>query len=166
MSALVELCVRTLLIGVGATLVMDAWAWVLARFGVPSLRMAFLGRWIGHLVHGVWRHPSIAAAPQIPNESRLGWAAHYTIGISFAALLLGTGGLAWARSPSIGPAMAVGLLTVVAPLFILQPGMGAGIASSRTSRPVFNAAKSVVTHTVFGLGLYLAALVTAVLLPS
>lgn len=166
MSASVELGVRVLLIGVGATLVMDVWAWLLARFGVPSLRMAYLGRWIGHLVHGAWRHQSIAAAPPIRGEARLGWVAHYAIGISFAAVLLGTSGLAWARSPSVGPAMAVGLVTVVAPLFVLQPGMGAGIASSRTPRPLFNATKSVVTHAVFGVGLYLAARVTALLLPA
>lgn len=166
MSDAIELGARTLLVGVGATLVMDAWAWMLARFGVPSLKMALLGRWLGHVIHGRWRHQSIAASPPVRHESRLGWAAHYAIGVSFAGLLMGTCGVAWARSPSVGPALAVGLVTVVAPLFILQPGMGAGIASSRTSRPVFNALKSVVTHTVFGLGLYLAALATAVLLPA
>lgn len=128
--------------------------------------MALLGRWVGHLGRGVWRHHSIAASAPIRHEAHLGWAAHYAIGIALAALLLGTSGVAWARAPSVGPALAVGLVTVVAPLFILQPGMGAGIASSRTARPVFNAVKSVVTHTVFGLGLYLAALVTSVLLPA
>ena len=46
----------------------------------------------------------------------------------------------------------------------LQPGMGAGVASSKTARPVFNSIKSVVTHTVFGFGMYLAALATASIL--
>jgi hypothetical protein len=53
----------------------------------------------------------------------------------------------------------------VAPLFVLQPALGAGIASSRTPTPVFNSVKSLVTHTVFGLGLFLAARATASLLP-
>jgi Protein of unknown function (DUF2938) len=57
-------------------------------------------------------------------------------------------------------------LTVVAPLFILQPAMGAGIASSKTPKSVFNCIKSLATHTVFGLGLYLAALATAALIPA
>jgi hypothetical protein len=50
---------------------------------------------------------------------------------------------------------------VLAPLFILQPALGAGIASSKTPAPVFNTVKSLVTHMVFGLGLYLAASATA-----
>ncbi len=165
MSAHVEFVLRSVMIGVGATAVIDGWAWLLARCGVPSLRMALLGRWVGHLARGILRHDSIASAPAIPGEARLGWAAHYAIGVSFAAVLLGAYGLEWSRAPTLGPAMAVGLVTVVAPLFVLQPGMGAGVASSRTPRPLFNAAKSLVTHTVFGLGLYLAALVTDMLLP-
>ena len=56
-------------------------------------------------------------------------------------------------------------LRVLAPLLILQPALGAGIASSKTEAPVFNCIKSLVTHTVFGFGLYLAALATASLLP-
>jgi hypothetical protein len=63
------------------------------------------------------------------------------------------------------PALFVGIVTVVAPLLIVQPAMGAGIASWKTPTPVFNCFKSLVTHTVFGLGMYLAALVTALVLP-
>jgi hypothetical protein len=48
----------------------------------------------------------------------------------------------------------------------LQPAMGAGIASSKTARPVFNSMKSLATHTVFGVGLYLSAVVTALLFPA
>ena len=80
------------------------------------------------------------------------------IGIAFAGLLIGTFGLGWARSPTLLPALAIGLVTVVAPLFVLQPALGLGIASSKTAAPVFNCTKSIVTHGVFGLGLYLAAL--------
>lgn len=50
---------------------------------------------------------------------------------------------------------------MAAPLLILQPALGAGVASRRTATPVFNASKSVATHVVFGLGLYLAAWVSA-----
>lgn len=158
-----EFLVRTLLIGVGATLVMDAWAFFLARVGIPSLDFALLGRWLGHIPDGQWQHASIARAAPVAGERALGWAAHYGIGITFSAVLLGSFGLEWARSPSLGPALLVGLVTVVAPLFVLQPALGAGIASSKTAAPLFNASKSVVTHGVFGVGLYLAALVTRVL---
>jgi hypothetical protein len=165
MSETVEFALRAVLIGAGATMVMDLWAVVLRQCGVPSLNLAFLGRWIGHLFRGHWMHPSIAKATPVRGESWIGWCAHYAIGMTFAALLLWTYGLGWARSPSLLPALFMGIVTVVAPLLILQPGMGAGIASWKTPTPVFNCIKSLVTHTVFGLGMYVAALATASLLP-
>jgi hypothetical protein len=156
-----EIALRSVLIGCGATLVMDTWAWVLRRLGIPSMSFALLGRWLGHLRHGHWRHESIARATPVPGERWLGWCAHYSIGVAFAALLLTTHGLAWAHSPSLPPALGIGVVTVLAPWLLLQPAFGAGIASSKTSAPLFNAAKSLVTHTVYGVGLYLAGLVVA-----
>jgi hypothetical protein len=161
----VELVVRAVLIGAGATLTMDVWAAVLRRFGVPSLNFAMLGRWIGHLPEGRWLHESIAKAAPIRGELLIGWCAHYAIGVTFAVLLLAVYGLSWARSPTLLPALFIGIVTVVAPLFILQPALGAGIASSKTPTPVFNSVKALVTHTIFGLALFLAARATASLLP-
>jgi hypothetical protein len=161
MTVTVELIARAFAIGVGATLVMDLWALLLKKFGIPSLNFALVGRWLGHLPEGQWIHESIGKAAPVRGERALGWAAHYSIGISFAMLLLLIFGLEWARSPSLLPALGVGVGTVVAPLFVLQPALGAGIASSKTPTPLFNCLKSVVTHTVYGFGLYLAALATA-----
>jgi hypothetical protein len=164
MSENIEFALRTILIGVGATIVMDVWALLLGQLGIPSLNFAFLGRWIGHIPQGHWMHESMARATPVRGELLIGWCAHYSIGITFAALLLSTYGLKWARSPSLLPAIFIGILTVLAPLLILQPAMGAGIASSKTPTPVFNCIKSLVTHTVYGFGLYLAALATASLI--
>lgn len=166
MNTTIEFLGRAALIGAGATLVMDGWGLALRRLGIPSLDFGLLGRWIGHLRHGRLRHPSIAKAAPVRGERAIGWSAHYAIGITFASLLLATFGLSWAHAPSLLPALLVGIVTVVAPLFVLQPALGAGIASSKTPRPVFNSLKSVVTHTVFGLGLYVAACATSVLIPA
>ena len=152
---MLEVVLRTIAIGAGATLVMDLWAALLRRFGIPSLDFAMLGRWIGHMPK--LAHANIAKSPPVRGERALGWAAHYTIGITFAALLVAVAGV----TPSLGAALLVGIVTVVAPLFVLQPALGAGVMSSKTPRPIFNTAKSVVTHVVFGFGLYLAALVTS-----
>jgi hypothetical protein len=157
MSPALELIARSILIGCGATLVMDAWAALLRRLGVATLDYALLGRWIAHLRHGRWFHASIARAEPARGERLIGWFAHYSIGVGFAALLLATFGLDWARSPTLGPALFIGIVTVLAPWLVLQPALGAGIASSKTPAPVFNAFKSLLTHTVFGLGLFLAA---------
>lgn len=166
MSPSIEFLLRTLMIGVGATLMMDLWALLLRQIGIPSLNFALLGRWIGHLRHGQWTHDNIARATPVPGELLMGWTAHYAIGVSFALLLLSTFGLKWARTPSLLPALLIGVVTVLAPLLILQPAMGAGVASANTPTPIFNSLKSLVTHTVYGLGLYLAALTTAALLPA
>jgi hypothetical protein len=47
---------------------------------------------------------------------------------------------------------------VVFPLFILQPSLGLGVAASKSPKPAQARLKSLVTHTVFGLGLYACAL--------
>ena len=161
MSYKVEFVLRAIVIGAGATMVMDLWALLLKQLGIPSLNFAFLGRWLGHLPEGRWAHESIARATPVRGELLLGWGAHYAIGITFAVLLLSAFGLEWARSPSLLPALFIGIVTVAAPLLVLQPALGAGIASSKTAAPLFNSVKSLVTHGVFGVGLYLAARATA-----
>ena len=165
MSHASEFVFRALAIGVGATIVMDLWALLLRQFGIPSLNFAFLGRWIGHLAHGQWTHESIAKTTPVKGEVWMGWLAHYSIGVAFAALLLSLYGLEWARQPTLLPALVIGMVTVVSPLFILQPALGAGIASSKTPRPFFNSTKSLITHLVFGAGLYVSALAAKLLIP-
>lgn len=156
-----ELAIRSILIGIGATMAMDIWAAVLRWLGIPSLRFALLGRVLGHLPRGRWIHEDISRTPPVRGEALIGWCAHYAIGIAFAALLLLTFGLQWARSPTLPPALLIGTVTVLAPWLILQPALGAGVASSKTARPFFNAFKSLLTHTVFGIGLFLAAHATS-----
>lgn len=143
------------LVGAGATAVMDIWA--IARkqlFGIPSLDYALVGRWLVYLTRGRFRHASIGASPPVKGERAIGWAAHYAIGMAFAAVLLAIWGLEWIRHPTPGPALIVGIASVAAPFLVMQPGMGAGIAASRTPRPNVARFHSLVTHGVFGLGLY------------
>lgn len=160
MNPSVELVLRVLAIGVGATLLLDAWQLLLKALKVPALNFAYVGRWVGHWRHGQWAHVAIAKATPIRGELLWGWVVHYATGVAFAALLVGALGLDWARSPTLRPALVFGVLTVAAPLLVMQPAMGAGIASSKTPTPVFNCFKSVINHAVFGVGLYAAALVS------
>ena len=152
---------RAVAIGIGATAVMDLWLRLLQSLGLPTLNFALLGRWVGHMPRGRWAHPGIAMAAPVRGEQALGWAAHYATGIAFAQLLAALAGPQWLRAPSLGPALGFGIATVVLPLFVMQPAMGAGFASSRTATPVLNSLKSVANHTAFGLGLYAAALALA-----
>ncbi len=94
-----------------------------------------------------------------------GWLAHYAIGIGFALLLLIIWGIAWARTPTIGPALMVGLGTIVAPWFVMQPAMGAGIAASRTPNPGAARLRNLAAHAMYGIGLYGFAVVFATAWP-
>jgi hypothetical protein len=152
---------RIVLVGVGATAILDAWLGLLARLRVPTLDFAYLGRWVGHLSRGRFFHDAIARSAPVRGELALGWLAHYAIGIAFAALLAGALGTAWMLRPTVAPALAIGVATVIAPLFVMQPAMGAGLASSRTATPVRNVLRSVANHAVFGLGLYACSLLAA-----
>ncbi|MBU3055195.1 DUF2938 domain-containing protein [Pseudomonas indica] len=150
--------IQIALIGIGATAVMDLWLSLLKRLGVQTLNIAFIGRWVGHLFRGRFAHAAIAKAQPIPAEWALGWLAHYVIGIAFAGLLVAVSGMNWVANPTLLPAVLVGMGTVVAPLFLMQPAMGAGFAASKTPTPLKNCLRSLANHTVFGLGLFIAAL--------
>jgi hypothetical protein len=146
-----------LLIGAAATAVMDVWTLVRRRlFGMPPFDYGLVGRWLAYMTRGRFRHDPIAASPAVRGERLIGWIAHYLIGTAFAAVLLAVWGLDWTRSPTLIPALIVGIGSVAAPFLLMQPGMGAGIAASRTRNPAAARLQSVVTHTVFGLGLYMA----------
>jgi len=152
---------RVAFIGIGATAVMDLWLALLRRFGIRSSSFALVGRWAGHLLRGRFTHADIARAEPIAGELAWGWVVHYAIGIAFAVLLVAVAGNAWTTSPTVLPALAIGLATVLAPLGVMQPAMGAGFLASRTPTPLKNCLRSVANHAVFGLGLYAAAAAVA-----
>ncbi|MGO3841617.1 MAG: DUF2938 domain-containing protein [Alcaligenes pakistanensis] len=148
---------HVILVGVGATIVMDIWGLIQKAMGVPTLNYAMVGRWAGHLLRGQIAHSNIGKAAPIAGESPLGWAIHYVVGIAFTFLLVAVYGTAWLQDPRWLPAVIVGTATVVMPFFVLQPALGAGVAASRTPTPCANRWRSVLTHAIFGLGMYLAA---------
>jgi hypothetical protein len=157
METVMDYLICTLLIGAGATMVMDLWAIARKRLlGIAPPDYGLVGRWLAYMPGGRFRHDRISASPAVRGERLIGWTAHYLIGMAFAAILLGIWGLAWVHRPTIGPALAVGVGTVAAPFLVMQPGMGAGIAASRTPRPAAARAQSLITHAAFGLGLYAA----------
>ena len=107
---------------------------------------------------GIFRHSSIAAAPQKPAECTVGWIAHYAIGVIFALTLVLLASPQWLREPTVLPAMFLGLATVAIPFFVMQPSFGLGIAASKTPNPTQARLRSLTNHAVFGLGLYISAL--------
>jgi hypothetical protein len=154
-------------IGLGATLLMDLWNLFLLRtFRLPSLNYCLLGRWVRHIPEGTLRHANIAAAPKKSGECTVGWIAHYSIGVMLAVGFVILASTDWLARPRLLPALLYGITTVVFPFFVLQPSLGLGVASSRTPNPTQARLKSLGTHTIFGVGLYLAGLGLSYLLPE
>jgi hypothetical protein len=144
-----------IVVGIGATALMDLVAWARKYvFGTPSADYGLVGRWIAYIPRGRFVHRPIAASPSVRGERIIGWSAHYLIGIAFAGVLLAIAGIDWLRHPAIIPALMVGIGSVAAPFLLMQPGMGSGIAARRTPKPNAARLRSLLTHGVFGLGLY------------
>lgn len=159
MSPLLHFIASASLIGLLGTALADLWAETQKRLlKVPTSSWPMVGRWVAHLRHGQFIHDSIAKAPPVPGEALLGWATHYAIGVLYAGLLLAIFGIGWAHSPTLLPALAIGIGTLVAPFFILQPGMGAGVLARRTPNPKVARLRSLAAHTAFGVSLFVAAL--------
>jgi hypothetical protein len=149
-------------IGAGGSAAIDVWGAVVRRgFGVATLDYALLGRWIGHFREGTFKHARIGGAVPVRGERLLGWLAHYSIGVGFAGILLVLVGLDWVRSPTLWPALLIGIATVAAPWFVMQPAFGAGFAGSKAANPWPGRLRNLGTHTAFGLGMWLTALVLA-----
>jgi hypothetical protein len=164
METVMDYLAFTVLTGVGATAVIDLWS--IARrhlFGTAMPDYRLVGRWLADMPGGRFCHDSIAAASPRQGERLIGWIAHYLIGIAFAALLPGIWGFTWIQHPTLGPALIVGIGTVAAPFLVMQPAMGVGIAASRAPRPAAARIQSIVTHAIFGLGLYAAGRLTSFL---
>jgi hypothetical protein len=154
-----NLVLTTIATGAGATALIDLWSVVRRRaFGVATPDYRMVGRWLGHMPRGRFRHDSISGAVRVPGEALLGWGAHYAIGIGYAALLPLLFGVAWFEHPRVLTGLAVGIGTVLAPFLLMQPGMGAGYFASRTRRPWLARFHSLVMHAMFGFGLYLSAI--------
>ncbi|MGY6648712.1 DUF2938 domain-containing protein [Wenyingzhuangia sp. IMCC45574] len=144
-------------IGIGATIIMDIYAYILKLFKITSLDYCIVGRWIGYMTKGKFTHTLIIKTAPYPYEKTIGWTAHYSIGIIFSFLLIGLFGRTWLSTPTMLPSLIIGLSTTIAPFLIMQPAFGFGIAGSKFPKPGIIRLKSIIAHLVYGLGLYITA---------
>jgi hypothetical protein len=149
---------KIIVIGIGSTLIVDLWIWFLGLFNIKSLDYRFVGRWIGSFPKGKFFHSNIMNTEPVNGELILGWTSHYLIGITFSFLPFIFYGSEWLKNPGLHTGVLVGIITLAAPLFIMQPAFGFGIASSNLPEPHLRIIKSFMTHLVYGLGLYATAL--------
>ncbi|HFE7434664.1 DUF2938 domain-containing protein [Salmonella enterica] len=153
---------KTVITGIGATLVMDLWSLFQKHIlKMPPLNYALAGRWVLLLPQGKFRHNTIISSPQIRGEILTGWVFHYLTGILFPVIPFSLNGRLWLHEPSLLMGVLTGLLTLTAPFLILQPAFGFGITASRTPHPWLARLLSLFTHLAYGIGLYGTAAVLA-----
>lgn len=159
---LIDTILRGIVIGLVATAAINLWAQLLKQtLGIPAPNRAMMGRWFSHIPRGTVFHDSIAKAEPIPNETRIGWMCHITVGAIFGVMLALLAGRDWLASPTLLPALAFGIVTVGFGWFLMQPGMGLGVGGSRTPHPWKVRSQGLLGHVVFGLALWVGALVLA-----
>lgn len=150
-----EQALRALAMGVIATVVIDVWATFANRtLGWPRTNWRMVGRWIGHMPEGQFTHRSIATSPPISHELVVGWAFHYVVGCLYAAIYLIYIDAVHAGEPTVLSAVLFGLVTVLSPWLLMQPGLGLGICASRAPRPNLVRLQNLIIHIIFGLALY------------
>lgn len=150
---------KGVVIGFGATVLMDIWAFALHYlFSEPRPNWAPGGRWFWHLRRGKVFHDDIGTAEPYAHELALGWTGHYVVGILYGVVLAVIAGPAWLANPSFIPAWILGIVTIGAGWFLMQPGMGIGWAASKTPNPGKVRLLNFAAHTVFAIGMYATAL--------
>lgn len=156
MNDLAFTLMNAILIGLGATLTTDLWALFLKHvFKITAPNYCLVGRWLRYMPEGTFKHSNIASAPQKSAECTVGWIAHYMIGVTFAVAFLVLVGNNWLQHPMLVPAILFGVVTVLAPFFIMQPAFGLGFAASKTPNPAQARLRSLMNHASFGISLYL-----------
>lgn len=147
--------VKGVVVGFGATVLMDVWAILLWKaFGQSRPNWAPVGRWFWHLKNGVVFHDDIGKAEPYAHELALGWLSHYAVGILYGVILALIVGDGWFAAPTFLPAWILGIVTVGAGWFLLQPGLGIGVAASKLPNANKVRVLNLVSHTVFALGLF------------
>ncbi len=147
--------IAALFIGVGATALFDLWCVAVAvSMGGPLPSWTLPGRWFAEVARGRVFHADMGAVASVPGETVIGWVGHYLIGVIYAAVLIAWQGPSWLARPVPGPAVIVGVVTVLAGWLLMSPGMGNGIAAARAEQPWRVRRLQLAAHVVFGLGLW------------
>jgi len=148
-----------LLVGIGGTVALDIWAWIIFKiFGLPATNWTLVGRWVGHMKSKQFIQPNLASTKKVRGELIIGWVVHYIIGMAYGLIILLLWGEQWLDNPTVLAPMLVSWFFLIAPFFIMMPGMGLGIAGAKTPNPILTRIRSFAGHTAFGLGMYATAL--------
>lgn len=147
-------------IGFCGTVAMDVWAFAQFAGGIGKRpHWGAVGRWVVYLPRGKVFHDDIGQVPEVAGENAIGWLFHYAVGLIYGVIFVLWAGADWVAAPTFLPVWIFALLTIAAGWFLLQPGLGLGIAASRNPNPWRTRIMGLIAHSWFGLGMWLGAVV-------
>ncbi len=149
-----------LVVGIGSTIALDLWGLIVARItGMSGTHWPLVGRWLLGLPAGRFVFDQEDTAPDTVVEGVVGWGFHYIVGLAYAAMLPLFWGVDFIKAPTIFPFFLIGVVvSSLAGLMILMPGMGAGLFARKTPMPFITILFVVVAHVIFATAQYLLAL--------
>ncbi|CAI3933296.1 unnamed protein product [Commensalibacter communis] len=156
---MMSLIIDGIIIGIGATIVLDIWDVIFGSLpGQSRANWAPIGRWVWNLKDGKLFNDTIDELTPYKHELALGWIFHYAVGIIYGVIFALYGGYEWFANPTFLPVWIWGIITLGAGWFILQPGLGLGFAASKLPNAWTVRVLGLVAHTFFAVGMYATAL--------
>ena len=151
-----DLIITSIAAGVMGTLVMDLFNFMFARAGViTQIDIKMIGRMAAGWLRGHFRYADPSEIKKIPNETFVGFAAHYLIGICLALpYIFGWDFLAGGSASPLW-AIVYGIATTAGSFFLIYPSMGLGSFGKHSPEGIKAAVSSLANHTYYGAGIAL-----------
>ena len=152
-----DLVVTGVVAGVLGTLVMDSLNHLFARTGMLSkIDVGMIGKMFVGWTRGRFRYRHPGEMEQVANETLYGYITHYTIGVGLAVTYVLGWDLLVGGPASPVWALAYGVATTVASLFLVLPSMGFGVAGRRSPEGIRSPLSSLANHVFYGMGMAIA----------
>ena len=152
-----DLVVTGVVAGVLGTLAMDSLNHLFARAGVlVAIDVKMIGRMSAGWARGRFRYRHPGEMRPVANERVYGYLTHYAIGVGLAVpFVLGWDLLVGGPASPLW-ALAYGVATTVASLFLVFPSMGLGAFGRRSPEGIRSPLSSLANHLFYGVGMAVA----------
>ena len=127
---------------------------VVAELGIPDL---LTGRWFGLMAEGHFVDSDIAEAPPISHEMAIAAPMQYAIGYTLGIVYLLVISVLGLSRRGLIKAIGFGLCMNLLPWLLMFPAIGYGWFGTHGPPGTRLFLSSVVTHCIYGIGLWLAA---------
>lgn len=154
------LSIRTVFIGILATITMDLLSFTSLKLGfIAFLPPRLTGRWFASMARGHFLHSDITQTPPISHEMAIAVPMHYAIGITLAVVYLTVSSVLGFNPRNLVTALGFAPCTNVLPWLLMFPAMGYGWFGTHGPPGTKLFLSSLVTHCFYGLGVWLGVLI-------